>query len=258
MVMKGLKAKVCAVVGGANGIGRAAALALSGYGARVYILDRDQEAGTAIASGSGSEGLALAFQSLEMTSREQLEAARDRIAGETGRLDALVNVAASNIFLTETKRFEDWDGVFRGSVESYAVILATFLPLMIGRAASVVNIASISARLAQPGYGTYAAAKAAIIAYTRCVARDFAAMGIRANTVSPGTVWTDANSTHIRREFGLDREGADVHPAFGGRAVLRRCADPDEIGEAIAFLVSDSASFITGIDLVVDGGATCV
>jgi NAD(P)-dependent dehydrogenase (short-subunit alcohol dehydrogenase family) len=256
--MKGLDTKVCAVVGGANGIGRAAALALKLYGAQVYILDHDKRAGFALTNDSDLQGRGLAFQLTDMTSREDVEVARDKIAQEVGRLDALVNVAATNIFLTETKRYEDWEDVFRGSVESYGVIFSTFLPLMIGRSSSVVNIASISARIAQPGYGTYAAAKAAIVAYTRCLARDFAAMGIRANTVSPGTVWTDANARHIGREFGLDREGADAHPAFGGRAVLRRCADPDEIGEAIAFLVSDSASFITGIDLIVDGGATCV
>jgi dihydroanticapsin dehydrogenase len=91
---------------------------------------------------------------------------------------------------------------------------------------------------------------------TRCLALDLAPARVRVNSVSPGTVWTRRTEEFLLRTEGLDRAAADAHPDFGGRHMLGRCADPSEIADAVLFLASDNASFITASDLLVDGGYT--
>jgi dihydroanticapsin dehydrogenase len=121
---------------------------------------------------------------------------------------------------------------------------------------AIVNVCSISAHIAQPGYLTYNASKGAVAAMTRCIAMDLSPHNIRVNSVSPGTVWTQSNQRYLARTRGLDRAGADKAPDIGGAHMLKRCADPEEIADAIMFLASDNASFITAEDLFVDGGLT--
>lgn len=256
--MKGLAGKVCVVTGGAAGIGRATARVLAGYGARVVVVDRDAEGGEAVAAGIRGGGGHARFVRADIGVQADLEGVADAVRGDPGHVDVLVNIASRPIFGTETHSFAPWEEVIRCSAGAYSVLTTLLLPLMEGRRASVVNMSSISALIAQPGFGTYAASKAAVSALTRCMAADFAPRGVRVNAICPGTVWTDNNAYHIGREHGVDRAGADAHPEIGGRHLLRRCADPEEIGEAIAFLASDSSSFVTGTELVVDGGYTVV
>lgn len=255
--MRGLAGRICVVVGGANGIGRATSIVLSEYGARVHIADKDVSVGSALAATINSSGGTACFHRVDIGETADIVRLSDELGHSPGRVDGLVNIAAHNRFLTETVDHSDWEDVFRYSVAGYAVLATRLRPLM-GRGASIVNMSSISALVAQSGYGTYAAAKGAVDSFTRCLALDLAKFGIRVNSILPGTVWTAANAAHIARDFGLDRDGADRDPRFGGLHPLGRCADPEEIGEAIAFLVSDSASFMTGARLVVDGGYSCV
>jgi NAD(P)-dependent dehydrogenase (short-subunit alcohol dehydrogenase family) len=113
---------------------------------------------------------------------------------------------------------------------------------------AIVNVASVSASVAQPDHWTYNAAKGGLVTLTKCMALDLAQWGIRVNSVSPGWIWTPASAAAVdgnRRK--LDQMVAPFH-------MLGRCGDAREVARAILFLCSDDASFITGTDLVVDGG----
>lgn len=248
--MRGLGQKTVLVVGGAAGIGRATSMLLADYGAKVIVADKDERAGAKLAAAVPG----MDFVPLDLGRSDQIQALSCSLGMRHGHLDGIANIAAEHVFATETSEHDAWEPAFRMSVIGYAVIATHMRPLLARRGGSIVNMASVSAHFAQPQAGAYAAAKAAVCALTRAQALDFSSDGIRVNSVSPGTVWTAANAGHIERKFGLDRIAADAHPAFGGRHMLKRCAEPEEIGEVIAFLLSDGATFITGADIKVDGG----
>lgn len=175
-----------------------------------------------------------------------------------GRVDSIINIAASSNFITLTEDFDPWVDIMKGSVGSYSVLCHHLVTLMKKNGGTIVNMASISAHIAQHNYGTYAASKAAVVALSKCMANDLAQYKIRVNSVSPATVWTQNNAKCIKRDYGLGREQADKHPDIGGRHLLARCADPEEIALPILFLASESSSFITGTDILIDGGYTAV
>lgn len=250
--------KICVVVGAGNGIGKATANALAQCGAFVYVVDHDEAAGIQACTDINKSHQMSAFIKSDISNLDDVQRINAIIKEEKGKLDVLVNIGAGVGFETLSSDFTQWEKIMRESVAAYAVLTGNLLDLMKYRNASIINMSSISAHIAQPGFGTYAASKAAISALTRCMALDFAKFGIRVNAICPGTVWTDNNAKYIGQQYGVDRSGADQHPDIGGRHVLGRCACPREIAEPIVFLASNAASFITGTDLIVDGGYTIV
>jgi NAD(P)-dependent dehydrogenase (short-subunit alcohol dehydrogenase family) len=122
---------------------------------------------------------------------------------------------------------------------------------------SIVNIGSVSSFIAQKGTLTYNATKAAIAEMIRCMALDLVEDKVRVNGVCPGAVWT-SQLERMATEMGLTREQAALQPNLGGDQMQKRIADPREIGYAALFLASDEASFVTGTNLLVDGGWTAV
>jgi dihydroanticapsin dehydrogenase len=153
-------------------------------------------------------------------------------------------------------RPEEWRQVLDVNVMGPALVAKHVVPhLRKAGGGAIVNLASISSFIAQPHFLTYNASKAAIANMTRCMALDLAADHIRVNSVCPGAVWTQIVE-RITREAGLDRAAADAHPDWGGAHMIRRIAEPREIANAILFLASDEASFITAENLMVDGGYT--
>lgn len=147
-----------------------------------------------------------------------------------------------------------WQRSFTVNAIGYALWINHFVKaLPKGREGAIVNVSSISAHIAQPDFATYSAAKGAVSSMTRCFAFDLAP-SIRVNAVSPGTIWSESNARFIKENLGLDREAADADPGIGGRHVLQRCGDPEEVANAVVFLCSSTASFVTGAELLVDGG----
>ena len=173
-----------------------------------------------------------------------------------GRIDVLVNNAAVFVLRGIDATPEEWREILDINVMGPALVAKHVVPEMRKTGGgAIVNLGSISSFIAQPQFVTYNATKAAIANMTRCMALDLAPDGIRVNAVCPGTVWTQIVE-RLTREAGLDRAAADAHPDWGGAHMIKRIAEPREIAAAILFLASDDASFITGENLMVDGGYT--
>jgi NAD(P)-dependent dehydrogenase (short-subunit alcohol dehydrogenase family) len=255
--VKGLNGKVAIVTGGANGIGRATAGAFVERSTRVAIADIDAANGQAAAAELAARGGEVIFVNADVASEGAIEQVMKAAEDAFGRIDILVNCAAVFIMRGVEATASEWERILAVNVVGYALCAKHLVPHLIKvGGGAIVNVCSISGYVAQPGYLTYNASKGAVATMTRCMALDLARYNIRVNAVSPGTVWTNANAKYLHETRGFDRRAADRSPDVGGRHMIQRCADPSEIAEAIVFLASDSASFITGANLMVDGGYT--
>lgn len=236
--------KVVLVTGAAQGIGRAAALALRAGGARVIATDRDASA-LARLSESARE---VESQVLDVTSRTAIEA----VAG-AAPFDALVNCAGivhHGTILDSSE--EDWHRAIDVNVTSMFRTIRALLPGMLERGrGSIVNVASVvSSIVAAPNRCAYGASKAAVIGLTKAVAADYVARGIRCNALCPGTV----DSPSLQARMRATGDYAKARSEFVARQAMQRLGTPDEIAAAIVYLVSDESSFMTGSALVIDGG----
>jgi NAD(P)-dependent dehydrogenase (short-subunit alcohol dehydrogenase family) len=242
--------RVALVTGGSRGIGRAAAAALAAEGAKVVIVARDERRCAAAASAIPGATAAPA----DVRRSGECEAAIGLAVEGHGRLDVLVN-AAGIIYRNRTLEQHteaEWDETFDVNVKGTFLMCRAALPALRAARGAVVNVSSYTGLVGFAGAAAYAASKAALINLTRTMALDYAAEGIRANCVCPGSVDTDM--IHEAWRLTGNEEAAAV--AWASKHPLGRIATADEIARAILFLASDDASFITGAALPVDGGIT--
>jgi NAD(P)-dependent dehydrogenase (short-subunit alcohol dehydrogenase family) len=248
--------KVAAITGAANGIGESTAWTLHRDSYTIAVLDIDGGAAEKVAKSLRADGGDAIAVQCDVSDEEMVRSAIQVVAQNFGGIDALINNAAVFIMEDVGASVDAWRKVLDVNVMGSALCVKHVLPHMRGREdASIVNLASISAHVAQPNFLTYNTSKAAILGMTRCLALDLAKDKIRVNAVSPGTTWTSSNEAFCATR-GIDRRCADAAPHLGGAHMLNRCAEPHEIASAIAFLCSSKASFITGEILRVDGGYT--
>jgi NAD(P)-dependent dehydrogenase (short-subunit alcohol dehydrogenase family) len=254
--MNRLKDKVAIVTGGGAGIGRATCELFAEEGAHVVIAERNPQSGQETVQHIAGNGGRAHFVTTDTANEDSVR----RMVAETmrvcGRIDVLVNNAAVFILRGIDATPEEWRQILDINVMGPALVAKHVVPEMRKTGGgAIVNLGSISSFIAQPQFVTYNATKAAIANMTRCMALDLAPDRIRVNAVCPGTVWTQIVE-RLTREAGLDRAAADAHPDWGGAHMIKRIADAREIAAAILFLASEEASFITGENLMVDGGYT--
>jgi dihydroanticapsin dehydrogenase len=246
--------KIVVVTGGGSGIGRATCERLAEEGAYVVVGDCDEASGRATADRIRQADGVADFLFLDVA----VEASVAKFAAEIdrlhGKVHSLVNNAAVFVLHGIDATPDHWRRSLDVNVMGPALVAKHVVPLIRkAGGGTIVNLGSISSFLAQPNFLTYNATKAAIATMTRCMALDLAGDGIRVNAVCPGTVWTPIVEK-ITKQAGLDRQTADTDPSWGGACFLKRIAEPREIAQAILFLASDEASYITGAHLMVDGG----
>lgn len=247
-----LAGKIALVTGGAQGIGRAIVEKLAREGARVTFLDRDADAGTATARDLNDSDLEVAFLQADVTREAEIEAAIGQVVATQGGLDVLVNNAGVNAYFDAATMTEaQWDAVFAVDLKGAWLCAKHALPTMKrDRGGSIVNIASIHARLTIAGMFPYAAAKSGLVGLTRSLALDYAPANIRVNAVLPG--WT--RTRLIEEWFRMQPDPAEAERRVLAVHPLGRLSTPMEVANLVAFVASDEASAITGASLAVDGG----
>ena len=241
--------KVAVVIGGNSGIGLASAKAFANEGARVVITGRDTQTLRAAAREVGHD--AQAHRS-DISDLRQIEALFAQIRADQGRIDVLfVNAGVGAFLPIEAVTEADWDHIQDINLKGVFFTVQKALPLL-SRGSSIVLTGSIGALKGIPTGSVYSASKAGLRALGRSFAAELVGRGIRVNVVSPGPVETPI----IHRTGGLPPEAV---PALREQMIantpMKRMGAPEEVAEAVLFLASDAAAFVTGVDFLVDGGA---
>jgi len=243
-----LAGKVALITGASRGLGKAMALALAGEGANIALVARDREALETAAEEVWRTGSGAQVFLADVTSEEQVLRLEQEVAEQFGRVQILINNAGINIRKQLTEfTLDEWRRVVDTSLTSTFLMCRAFVPHMkasgYGR---VINLASIMAHVSMPGRSAYSASKSAILGLTRALALELAMDGITVNAISPGPFATEMNTPLI--------ENPELNAQFVAKIPLGRWGRVEEVGQLAVYLCSPEAAFITGTDVVMDGG----
>jgi NAD(P)-dependent dehydrogenase (short-subunit alcohol dehydrogenase family) len=246
--------KVVLVTGGAAGIGRGAALAFARAGASVVIADVDAEAGAVLASKIAASGGRSQFRPCDVTRAAEVAALIDGIVAEHGRLDCALNNAGieeENARLAEGEEAL-FDRMLAVNVRGVWLCLKHELAQMAKqRAGAIVNTASVAGLVGAPKHAIYAASKHAVLGLTRSAAAEYGRAGVRVNAICPGVIRTAMFERAVARQAVTEDAVRAIHP-------MGRIGEVDEVANAVLWLCSDAAPFVTGHALAIDGGMTAI
>lgn len=248
--MAQLSGKVAFVTGAGQGIGRGAVLTLAQQGADIVVAEVVADRIAAVEREVQSVGCRALGVQMDVTKDDQVRAAVKKAIDHYGQIDILVNNAGTDIVKNVVDMTDDeWDIQIDVNLKGTFYCCRAALPHMIQRGhGAIINIASVAGWVCYPGGAAYAAAKAGVMAFTRALAGEVASSGIRVNAIAPGPIDTPlAHSV-------LDSMPEEQKKGLLAAVTLRRWGKPEEIGQAVAFLASDAASYITGDTLSVSGG----
>jgi NAD(P)-dependent dehydrogenase (short-subunit alcohol dehydrogenase family) len=250
--MTGIAGRSIIVTGGASGIGEAAARLFAENGALVTIADVTSDRGEAIAKELTGHGLTAQFVTTDVTDEEQVKAMVEAAQSAYGRLDGAFNNAGvpnTGKALHEISRAE-FDRIFAINVTGPFLCMKHELPaLMRAGGGSIVNTASVGAFIYIPKAAEYTASKHALMGLTKAAAAEYGEHGIRVNAIGPSTAKTPMYVEYLKLNPDYEATVAATH-------ALRRASEPVEHAQAAMWLLSDAASFVTGVTLAVDGGYT--
>lgn len=249
-----LKDKTAIITGVGAGIGEAIAVRFAEEGARLVLADIQEAAGQATLRKVSAMGAKAVFVKADISKEDSAKEISNAAMADFGGIDILVNNAADFTQMdVETAEVADWQRVLGVNVIGTALVAKFAIPHMKAKGGSIVNLASMSGLIAQSGFATYNASKGAVITMTKCMALDLAPFQIRVNSVCPGCILTSASYREIER-LGLTFE--QWRDTVAPLHMLNRLGEPVEVANAVLFLASDEASFITATHLLVDGGYT--
>jgi NAD(P)-dependent dehydrogenase (short-subunit alcohol dehydrogenase family) len=252
-----VEGKVTLVTGGALGLGKAACALLAREGAAVAVTDRLDDEGKKAAAAINDAGGKAAFWHLDVTDEAQVKSVIGEVVRDFGKLDVLVNNAGIAGVNKPTDQIDaaDWDKVINVNVRG--VFLCTkhaIAPMRGAGGGSIINLSSIYGLVGGPDVPPYHASKGAVRLMTKTDALLYAADKIRVNSIHPGYIWTPMVEGFGRSQGATDMDA--FRAQVGALHPLGHMGEPDDIGWGVVYLASDESKFVTGSELVIDGGYT--
>jgi NAD(P)-dependent dehydrogenase (short-subunit alcohol dehydrogenase family) len=248
MADKKLNGRVAVITGASRGLGRAMALAVAEAGARVALVSRDEEKLNAVAHEiHASGGQAEAFKA-DVADEASVAALERAVSLRMGKVQILINNAGVNVRKSITDfTLDEWNFVIGTNMTAAFLMCRSFVPHMKGSGyGRILNMTSTMSHVSLPGRAAYSGSKAGLLGMTRSIALELAPEGITVNGISPGPFATDMNTAIT--------ENPDVNAAFIANVPLGRWGKVEDVGRLAVYLCSDEASFITGTDILIDGG----
>jgi NAD(P)-dependent dehydrogenase (short-subunit alcohol dehydrogenase family) len=247
---KKLAGRTAVITGASKGLGKAMALALGGAGAKLALVSRNKEQLQAVAAEAHKLGTEAEVFVADVTSEEQVKQLERDVAARCGKVQILINNAGINIRKPSVEfTLDDWRAVMDTNLTSVFLMCRAFVPAMKGQGyGRILNLTSIMSHVAIAGRTAYAASKTGLLGFTKALALELVADKITVNGISPGPFATEMNTPII--------QNPEANAQFLSKIPLGRWGRVEEVGQLALYLCSEDAGFITGTDILIDGGWT--